>query len=165
MECSLSNHAHWRGLLILATLVAPGAAFAADNGFYLGLASSDVSSDYAVAPFDASRAEDDRGLKAIVGFRPLDKFAIEANYVDFGETHVPISFPPSTLSIDSDPAADVFVDRQPAGRTPLRIAKLKAGSHLIWMERDGYLRYTRVLQVPAVRVSRVVATLEQTASQ
>ena len=28
--------------------------------------------------------------------------AIEANYVDMGETRVPISFPPSTLSIESE---------------------------------------------------------------
>ena len=102
MECTLRNRANWRSLLLSACLSAPGAAFAADNGFYLGVASSDVSSDYAVSSVSASGADDDRGLKAIVGFRPLDKFAIEANYVDFGETHVPISFPPSTLSIDSE---------------------------------------------------------------
>ena len=101
MEHSLRNGARWRGLLLSACLAAPGAAFAADNGFYLGLASSDVSSDYA-APL-SSGADDDRGLKAIVGFRPLDSFAIEANYVDLGETKIPISsFPPSTLSIESD---------------------------------------------------------------
>jgi hypothetical protein len=102
MEHSLRNGAHWRSLLILATLAAPGAAFAADNGFYLGLASSDVSSDYAASSISTSGVDDDRGLKAIVGFRPLDAFAIEANYVDMGETKVPISFPPSTLAIESE---------------------------------------------------------------
>ena len=100
MECSLRNGALRRSLLLAACLAAPGAAFAADNGFYLGLAASDVSSDYAAA--SASGADDDSGLKAIVGFRPLDSFAIEANYVDMGETRVPISFSPSTLSIDSE---------------------------------------------------------------
>ena len=99
MECTLRNGAHWRSLLVSVCLAAPGAAFAADNGFYLGLASADVSSDYGVS----GSADDDRGLKAIVGFRPLDSFAIEANYVDLGETKIPISsFPPSTLSIESD---------------------------------------------------------------
>ena len=102
MECTLRNRANWRSLLLSACLTAPGAAFAADNGFYLGLASSDVSSDYAASSISASGADDDRGLKAIVGFRPLDSFAIEANYVDMGETRVPISFPPSTLSIESE---------------------------------------------------------------
>jgi len=101
MECSLHNGALGRSLLLSACLASPGAAFAADNGFYLGLASSDVSSDYAADSISASGADDDRGLKAIVGFRPLDSFAIEANYVDMGETSVPIAFPPSTLTIDS----------------------------------------------------------------
>ncbi|HSC15445.1 MAG TPA: porin family protein [Gammaproteobacteria bacterium] len=99
MERSLGKRFCSCGLLVSAALAVPGAALAADNGFYLGLASSDVSSDYAVSSFSSSGADDDRGLKAIVGFRPLDSFAIEANYVDMGETT--ISLPPSTLSIDS----------------------------------------------------------------
>jgi hypothetical protein len=101
MEHSHRNGAHWRSLLILATLAAPGAALAADNGFYLGLASSDVSSDYALSSISPAGADDDRGLKAIAGFRLLDSFALEANYVDMGETTVPITFPASTLSIDT----------------------------------------------------------------
>ena len=103
MECSIRKGSCWSSLLISVSLFAPGSvAFAADNGFYVGLASSEVSSDYAVSSFSSAGADDDRGLKAIVGFRPLDGFAIEANYVDMGETNVPISFPPSTLSIDSE---------------------------------------------------------------
>jgi outer membrane protein with beta-barrel domain len=102
MERSVGKRSYWSGLIVATALAAPGAAMAADNGFYVGLASSDVSSDYAVSSFSSAGADDDRGLKAIVGFRPLDGFAIEANYVDMGETNVPIAFPPSTLSIDSE---------------------------------------------------------------
>ena len=65
-----------------------------------------------------------------------------------------------TLSIDAAPDAEVFIDRQPAGRTPLRMQRLKAGSHLVWIERDGYLRWTRVVQVPADRETRLSADLE-----
>ena len=65
-----------------------------------------------------------------------------------------------TLSIDAAPSGEVFVDRKAAGRTPLRLTNLRAGSHLIWVERDGYRRWTRVVQVPADRVSRVSAELE-----
>jgi hypothetical protein len=101
MERSLRKSLLRRSLLLAAVASAPGAALAADNGFYVGLASSEVSSDYAASSLSSSGAEDDSGLKAIVGFRPLDSFAIEANYVDMGETSVPISFPQSTLSIDS----------------------------------------------------------------
>jgi hypothetical protein len=99
MERYLGKSSHWCGLVLAAGLAVPGAALAADNGFYVGLASSDVSSDYAVS---SAGADDDRGLKAIVGFRPLDGFAIEANYVDMGQTRVPLTFPPSTLTIDSE---------------------------------------------------------------
>jgi hypothetical protein len=65
-----------------------------------------------------------------------------------------------TLSIDADPSGDVFIDRKPAGKTPMRAENLKAGSHLVWIERDGYRRFTRVVQVPADRVTRLVADLE-----
>jgi PEGA domain-containing protein len=80
--------------------------------------------------------------------------------------HSPPQRPPrqveyvGTLTIDSDPAGNVLIDRKPAGRTPLRAADLKAGSHLIWIEQDGYRRFTRVVQVPADRVTRLVANLE-----
>ena len=65
-----------------------------------------------------------------------------------------------TLSIDAAPRGQVFIDREPAGQTPLRIQNLRAGSHLVWIEREGYRRFTRVVQVPADRVSRVWADLE-----
>jgi hypothetical protein len=64
-----------------------------------------------------------------------------------------------TLTIDASPAGEVFVDRRSAGRTPLRLEKLRAGSHLIWIEREGYRRWTRVVAVAANRTSRVSATL------
>jgi hypothetical protein len=106
MECSVRNGAYWRSLLLSASVLAPGAALAADNGFYVGLASSDVSSDYDIGP-PAGDADDARGFKGIIGFRPLDSFAIEANYVDLGETVVPLSLAcvttpcPTELSIDA----------------------------------------------------------------
>jgi uncharacterized coiled-coil protein SlyX len=70
-----------------------------------------------------------------------------------------------TLSIDADPAGEVFINRQDAGRTPLRLDNLRAGSHLIWIERDGYQRWTRVVQVQADHVTRLSAELEPTVSR
>ena len=66
-----------------------------------------------------------------------------------------------TLSIDASPGGAVFINRKPAGMTPLRISDLKAGSHLVWIERDGYRRFTRVVHVPANQVSRLSAELER----
>ena len=67
----------------LATLslaaMAPQAA-AADNGFYLGAGITD-------SEFDAGGDEgslDDNSFKLIVGWRPLDFLAVEANYIDLG---------------------------------------------------------------------------------
>lgn len=70
-----------------------------------------------------------------------------------------------TLSIDAVPGGDVFVDRETAGPTPLRLTNLRAGSHLIWIQREGYRRFTRVVQVPADRVTRLSATLEPIAAR
>jgi hypothetical protein len=104
MECTLRH-----GSLLLALFVAvaaPGISLAADNGFYLGGAASDVSSDYA-APVAAGEAADDDGFKLIGGVRPLDWLAIEANYADFGTTRVPLNVAcvttpcPSQLSLDA----------------------------------------------------------------
>jgi hypothetical protein len=65
-----------------------------------------------------------------------------------------------TLSIDATPAGDVFLNRKRVGRTPMRLEGLRAGSHLIWIERDGFRRWTRVVPVAANRVSRVSAELD-----
>ena len=65
-----------------------------------------------------------------------------------------------TLSIDADPGGEVLLNRQRVGHTPLRLANLRAGSHLIWIEREGYRRWTRVANVRADNVTRVSADLE-----
>jgi hypothetical protein len=63
------------------------------------------------------------------------------------------------------PVGEVFINRQPAGRTPLRLQNLRAGSHLVWIERDGYRRWTRAVQVPADRVTNLSADLEPIAAR
>jgi PEGA domain len=65
-----------------------------------------------------------------------------------------------TLSIDAAPGGQVFIDREAAGETPLRVQNLKSGSHLVWIEREGYRRFTRVVEVPADRVSQVWTELQ-----
>ena len=65
-----------------------------------------------------------------------------------------------TLSVDSQPGGEVFLDRKSVGRAPVKLTNLRAGSHLVWVEREGFHRWTRVVQVPADRVSRLFADLE-----
>ena len=66
-----------------------------------------------------------------------------------------------TLSVDAVPAGgEVFINRKSVGKTPARITGLRAGSHLVWIERDGYRLFTRVVTVPADKVTRVSVALE-----
>jgi hypothetical protein len=66
-----------------------------------------------------------------------------------------------TLSVNADrPGARVFVNRKSVGTAPVRVRNLRAGSHLVWVERDGYRRWTRVITVPAEQVTRVSVDLE-----
>jgi OOP family OmpA-OmpF porin len=61
------------------------AANAADNGFYLGAgvgASEFKSGDWV--------DDSDSGYKLIAGFRLLDSFALEVNYLDFGKGHATV---------------------------------------------------------------------------
>ena len=66
-----------------------------------------------------------------------------------------------TLAVAADrPGATVFVNHRNMGPAPVRVRNLRAGAHLVWIERDGYRRWTRVVTVPAERVTRVTADLE-----
>lgn len=69
-------------------LLSANAAFAADNGFYVGggitRTSLDTGSDFVQSAPDFGIDDDDNGFKVIGGMRLLDWFAVEANYVDFG---------------------------------------------------------------------------------
>ena len=46
------------------------------------------------------------------------------------------------------------------GTAPVRVTNLRAGAHLVWVESEGFRRWTRVVTVPAERVTRVTASLE-----
>lgn len=72
-----------KALLATAALLASTATMAADNGIYLGasLGDANIDIDQGATQIDS----DDTGFKFIVGLRPLDWFAVEASYVNFGE--------------------------------------------------------------------------------
>lgn len=58
-------------------------AGAADNGIYIGASVGQANVDVDTGPVRVDG--DDTGFKIIAGFRPLDFFAVELNYVDFGK--------------------------------------------------------------------------------
>ena len=66
-----------------------------------------------------------------------------------------------TLTVESEPSgAAVFIDRQSVGQTPLSVAGRRAGSHVVWIERQGYRRWTAAVRVAADKVTRISASLE-----
>lgn len=73
-------------LLLLAALT-PAVGWCADNGIYIGgsLAAPSPNLDWSTSH---GPEDEGKGFKAIIGARPLDWLAIEANYVDLGETAV-----------------------------------------------------------------------------
>ena len=75
--------------LLLLAASTPAVGWGADNGIYIGgsLASASPDIDWSTSH---GPEDEGKGFKAIIGARPLDWIAIEANYVDLGETSVPL---------------------------------------------------------------------------
>jgi len=77
---------------------------------------------------------------------------------------------PGSLLVESDPAgAVVYVDGQPAGETPLKIASIATGVHRVRLVRLGFLENSRVVTIkPGVRATvraRLTDPAPQTAGQ
>ena len=94
---------------LLAALAFAGLAQAADNGFYLG--GGITQSEYGLDnPFDEDEFDDkDNGYKAIVGFRILDSFGVEANYIDHGNAVLPPGACAAVVGVPCPGTADVEV--------------------------------------------------------
>jgi hypothetical protein len=107
------------GLALLAGGLAPADdAVAADNGFYLGAAYTQSKIDDIGPSIDF---EDD-SYKLIAGFRPLDNFAVEFNYIDLGKDQT--SLGPVGVSVDGKAYAAYAVGLLPL---PLLDLYAKAG--------------------------------------
>jgi opacity protein-like surface antigen len=78
-----------RFMMLIGLCCVASLAQAADNGIYLG--AGVTQSDYGLdSPGGAQPFDDETsGYKIIVGFRPLDSFGVEGNYVDHGNATVP----------------------------------------------------------------------------
>ncbi|HMN43555.1 MAG TPA: outer membrane beta-barrel protein [Povalibacter sp.] len=103
-----------KSVLLAAALFGPAlltgmGARAADNGFYLGAGVGQANVDVDAIGVDG----DDTGFKAIAGFRPLDFFAVELNYIDFG------SVEDRGAKVDADAIAAFAVGFLPVGPVDL----------------------------------------------
>jgi len=68
-----------------------------------------------------------------------------------------------SLTIESDPiGAVVYVNQERVGFTPIVLQELRAGSHAVWVESDGYQRWSAGVLVPADKQTKLVVTLHPT---
>jgi hypothetical protein len=69
-----------------------------------------------------------------------------------------------TLTIQSEPhEASVFLNQRFVGRTPVQLRRLRAGSYALWVECEGYQRWTAAVLVPAEKITRVSVELKPSA--
>lgn len=78
------RHRTFRACAALAACAAAGSASAVEHGFYIGGALG--QSDSGLRAGNVNYSDNDLGYKVIAGFRALKILAIEANYVDLGNT-------------------------------------------------------------------------------
>lgn len=65
------------------------------------------------------------------------------------------------LTVESRPSgASVFIDGKLVGTTPLNLSTVPAGDHTVWLERDGYRRWTSSVRVASGQ-NKVTASLER----
>jgi PEGA domain len=67
-----------------------------------------------------------------------------------------------SLMIESQPSgADVFVDRGRVGMSPIRLSKVRAGSHTVRIDLNGYERWSRAVAVVTNQSTRVTAMMQR----
>jgi len=73
--------------LIAALLAVAPLARAADNGIYIG--AGYAQSEYGLDdPGNVDFDDEDGGYKLLVGWRPIDNFGVEVNYIDHGDATI-----------------------------------------------------------------------------
>jgi hypothetical protein len=69
---------------------------------------------------------------------------------------------PGSLFVDSrPPGTSVFLDNKMIGTTPLLVQSVPAGSHSVRLEREGYRRWSTMVDIGAGERSRVTGSLER----
>ena len=81
---------------------------------------------------------------------------------------IPTTPPPKMIYkgdfvVDSVPAgATVLINQRPAGTTPLHLEDYPAGSYAVWVELEGYERWTAAIRVQANRTTNIRPLLSST---
>lgn len=130
--------------LVALPLLLPAVVLAADNGFYAGVSVSEPATTYRghydawpVAVFARTVAQDEAGtpFKVVAGFRPLERLAIEANYVDLATSEKAVTSTAFLVCAGSCP-----IDRISLDATALSVsAVVSAGK--VFFARAGIARW------------------------
>jgi hypothetical protein len=122
-----------RALALLSIgLVGTTAAFAADNGVYVGVAISQTSVDVdlhnttTLVPVNV----DNTRFKLIAGVRALDWFAVEMNYVDFGNMT-------ATAGVAHGEYTLKGVDAFAVGLYEVALVDLYAKAGVVWWDQNA----------------------------
>ena len=67
-----------------------------------------------------------------------------------------------SLFVESDPPSAVFINQAYVGETPIALSDLHAGSHVVWLQRDGYDRWSGAISVSAGHTTRLGPKLQPT---
>ena len=59
------------------------------------------------------------------------------------------------------PGAKVYIDGKLVGNTPLALADVRAGEHVVRIEQDGYRRWSSSVRVVAAEQNKITASLER----
>ena len=93
------------------------------------------------------------------GFVPeLDTLTLEVNHTEFVNFEL-MEIRSGSVQVTSTPAAEVFLDDEPIGTTPLTVSA-EPGVRTLRLERPGFVPETQEVRVRNFFVSRVSATLE-----
>jgi hypothetical protein len=66
------------------------------------------------------------------------------------------------LTVESRPAgAKVFLDGRLVGTTPLMLPGVTVGEHALYLDRDGYRRWSSAVRVVTTEQNRVTASLDR----
>jgi hypothetical protein len=67
-----------------------------------------------------------------------------------------------TLTVESEPAgAAVFINQEFVGQTPVTLSDLRAGSRAVWIQSNGYQRWSAGVLVPADKETRLNVKLQR----
>ena len=126
-------------LLGVALLGLSAPALGADNGIYIGgaVGQANIEVDDLDDLTGADFKGDDTGFKFIVGIRPLDWLAVEANYVDFGSPDDSVQG--TRVSADGDGITASVLGFLPVGPVDLfaRVGLISWDTNVEGLSTDG----------------------------